>query len=263
MNPLLFHTIRYKQRPLRPNSPVSLRIVTEGRPTPLRVRKPKAWYRAGPAHCFSDTAGTVPCDANDPVACWKDSSGNNKHLLQSTLSSRPLLTGSDVAGWAVQFDGDDDWMSVSIDLYPITAVVRVRIDNIDTASDVIGYDASASDNFNSLTFGEYTPKRWHNGSTSFGKTPDTVSTVDETSTDWLTMSWMIANSSFSIYRQGVLLKNTASYSWSRPTNPLLLLGRRENFAGNNTLIGAIKELVVYDETLDAVDRATIENYVAK
>lgn len=64
--------------------------------TPAEL-SPLAWYTAGPAWCFSDLAGTVPCVDGDRVALWRSRAltpGND--LAQPTLSARPFYRAT---GW--------------------------------------------------------------------------------------------------------------------------------------------------------------------
>lgn len=75
--------------------------------TPASVAGLLASYAAGPAWCFTDTAGTTPCAVGDAVACWKDGSGALRHMLQGTAASRPALRLVSGA-YAVQFDAIDD-----------------------------------------------------------------------------------------------------------------------------------------------------------
>lgn len=70
------------------------------------------WLDAAPAYCFLDTAGTTACANGDPVACWKDRSGNARHFQQATTGSRPVLRL--VSGvWYVEFDAVDDSLQMA------------------------------------------------------------------------------------------------------------------------------------------------------
>jgi hypothetical protein len=61
-------------------------------------------YRAGPTWCFSDVNGLVPCADGDRIQYLRDTSGNARHLLQTTLAARPQLVF--VGGvWVVRGDG--------------------------------------------------------------------------------------------------------------------------------------------------------------
>jgi hypothetical protein len=92
---------------------------------------PALWLTAGPAYCFTDAAGTVPCGDGDLVRVWKDRSGNARDVSQGTSSKRPtlsLLSGK----WAVLFDGVDDFLSGTVAMFnpslsDLTAMAAARV----------------------------------------------------------------------------------------------------------------------------------------
>lgn len=71
--------------------------------TPADISGLVSWYLATAAYCFSDAAGTTPCNDGDLVYVWKDRQGTN-HLQQSNASLRPTYRNS--GGYTyVDFDG--------------------------------------------------------------------------------------------------------------------------------------------------------------
>lgn len=53
----------------------------------------------------------MPLVDNDPVAVWRDSSGNTRDMVQATAASRPIFKTGIINGKnVVRFDGTDDWL---------------------------------------------------------------------------------------------------------------------------------------------------------
>jgi hypothetical protein len=94
------------------------------------------------------------------------------------------------------------------------------------------------------------------------RTPLTVSSSNETSTGFLIMSWSIANNNFYIYRNGVQISITSSYSWTPPASVVFLLGARIDLGVGNRLNGSIAEAVVYTTQLNTTNRQEVEGYLA-
>jgi hypothetical protein len=149
----------------------------------------------------------------------------------------------------------------NISYYPIEVYIVVKLNSLTSANDIIGVSQVSSDNFNSLTFGEYTTSRWHNGSSSFLRTPNALASVTETSTNYLLMSWSIANNNFYIYRNGVQIMFSSSYSWNQPASVVFLLGKRFD-SSSGQISGNIAEAAVYRYQLDRTSRQNVEAYLA-
>lgn len=77
--------------------------------TPKKLSGLIAWYDAQDAASqFSDVAGTVL--ASGAVALWKDKSGYNNHLSQSTAANQPVCNEALNGFRALAFDGVNDRM---------------------------------------------------------------------------------------------------------------------------------------------------------
>jgi hypothetical protein len=146
--------------------------------------------------------------------------------------------------------------------YPLDVYVVVQVNNPNAANDIIGLGELNVDNFNSLTLSEYTQSTWHNGSTYFQRTPNARANQRESSTGFLLMRWSIANNNFTIYRNGLKIMETNSYTW-RANSPYLNLGERYFVTTGNNLSGAISEVVVYNRQLQDSDRQKVEGYLAR
>ena len=88
--------------------------------------------------------------ASNAVSEWKDKSGNNRHLTQTTAGSRPGYVSGEQNGLSVvRFDGTDDYSNGSgitnIGSFAIFAVTnRHTVDSVDEA--LLASDGSWSSN---------------------------------------------------------------------------------------------------------------------
>ena len=86
-------------------------------------------YQAGAAYCFSDSAGTVPCNDGDLVYVWKDSSGNGNDATQSVSGSRPTYRADQGDGTPVVDFAGNKFMNmpagVSVNPYVGATVMMV------------------------------------------------------------------------------------------------------------------------------------------
>jgi hypothetical protein len=158
---------------------------------------------------------------------------------------------------------------VSSGVYPVDVYLILALKDTTTHVDVFSVESSnAGAEFNSLSFGEYTASRWHNGSDGFARTPNTVSTSNETSTSFLLMNWSISNSNYIIRRLGTELKQTTSYTFTFPSDSRFQLGFRVNpnvFSPSNTagpFRGYIGEIIAFNSQLETTKRQQIEGYLS-
>ena len=79
--------------------------------TPRSIPGLALWLDAADTQSlFQSSDGTVPATAtNDPVGCWRDKSGNNRHMLQPAGSLRPAV-GTQGSRSAVVFNGTTQWL---------------------------------------------------------------------------------------------------------------------------------------------------------
>jgi len=113
-----------------------------------------------------------------------------------------------------------------------------------------------------LTFSEYSASHWHNGSSYYYRTPYAVANVSEQSTSFLLMQWSIADNNFYIYRNGVKIMNTTSYTWTKPSDSEFRIGSRQYFSANNLFQGSIAEVAVFNYQLETDNRLLVEGYLA-
>ena len=213
---------------------------------------------------------TYSATGSSPVIQIADKSGKENSMTAFLNFSNATVSSAYQNGLNVlNFSGDGIYRTFPNSMvYPLDCYVVVAVKDLTTAVDVIGMGSTSSDFFNSLTFSEYTSRRWHNGSTSFNRTPNAVSPSDETSTSFLLINWSIADSNYIIRRNGVQLVQTSSYTFSDPpVGALFQLGLRyPHFGGSspgNTFRGYIGELIVYNSQLSSDQRQRVEGYLAK
>ena len=233
-------------------------------------------------------------DANDPlnagsqpenkiqVPIWKDKSGNNNDM--KSMGTKPptcwprkghqLYNGLSFIvfdSWSMQ----KAWYrQIQPAAYPLDVFIVLIINSPNNRNgpthnvplppmDVLGLTEQNSDNFNSLTYGEYTSGKWHNGSSYFRRTPNAVANPTlETNHNLLLMQWSIADNNFYIYRNGVKIMNTNSYTWN-PGSVYLQIGNRfMTTTGDNMLNGGVGEVVAFKGQLSDENRQKMEGYLA-
>jgi hypothetical protein len=204
--------------------------------------------------------GTPPANAA-VVSTWFDKSGHSNNMAAGVNGTYSANTRNGLG--TITFSSSVYRSAITtIPYYPVDAYIVVRLNSLATHNDVCGVYQVSADNFNGLVFGEHTASRWHNGSSGFSRTPLTVSSSNETSTSFLIMSWSMANNNFYIYRNGVQISITSSYSWTPPASVVFLLGARIDLGVGNRLNGSIAEAVVYTAQLNTTDRQEVEGYLA-
>jgi len=227
--------------------------------TPTSISGCQIWLDA------SDTSTYVLNGAN--LTQLKDKSGNAYHFSQSGGYSNATVQSNYANGLnAWNFSGSNKYCSpTSSGCYPLDCYIVIASKAL-ARTDFIAVGDTGSGDFNSLTFSEYTSLRWHNGSGGFGRTPSTVSPTNETSTGLLLMNWSLSNSNFIIRRNGSLLSQTSSYTYSMPSSSIFQLGYRAPWSSYpNPDIACeayFAEVVVFNSQLSTTSRQQIEGYLA-
>jgi hypothetical protein len=200
------------------------------------------------------------------VTQWNDKSGNGYNLTPIPgLSNAAIQSNYQNNLNVLNFTGSNIYRGPSgSGVYPSDAYLVVSLKSL-SRSDVVSIGATSVGNFNSLTFGEYTGSRWHNGSDNFNRTPNTVSSTDETSTGFLLMNWSLANNNFVIRRNGTQISSTASYTFTLTSGSVFQIGARH---GDRTttdvpLNAYMAEVLVFDSQLNTSMRQQIEGYLSR
>lgn len=200
------------------------------------------------------------------VSQWRDKTGNGRHMTgRSTFGTATVSTAFQNGLNVLNCSGQTIYEApAGSAVYPLDCYIVVAIKTLPSRNDVFSITApTGTDNFNSLTFGEHTSLRWHNGSTNFNRTPATVSPTNETSTGFLLMNWSLANGNYVIRRNGTQLSQTALYTFTLTANSVFQIGFRQFGSPPDVSLNAyIAEIIVYDSQLDAGNRQRIEGYLS-
>jgi hypothetical protein len=218
----------------------------------------------GCAMWFDAADSTTLTLSSGSLTQWKDKSGNGRNLSAvSGFANATVSASYQNALNVLNFSGNGLYRSpANTGIYPLDVYIVVAVKSLTAHSDVIGVGSTSSDSFNSLTFSEYTSRRWHNGSSYFNRTPNCVSPTDETSTGFLLIQWSIANNNFLLRRNGALLVQTASYTYTVPADFVFQIGFRLPNLAQANFSGYIGEIVVFDRQLETSQRQTVETYLA-
>jgi len=203
--------------------------------------------------------GSAPTNGTS-ISSWVDKTTNANHMVAQTAGT--YATNNLNGFGTITFSNSWYRTTTANAPYPMDAYVVVKLNSTSTAVDVLGAGSRTVDNFNSLTFSEYAANRWHNGSSNFSRTPNAVAASNETSTSFLLMSWSIANNNFYIYRNGVRIISTNSYTWGPSGNNEFIIGARANVSTANNMKGSIAEVLFFNTPLSNADRQKVEGYLA-
>lgn len=199
------------------------------------------------------------------VTQWRDKSGSNNTVTPlSGLSNASVQSAYQNGLSVLNFSNNNIYRApAGSGVYPSDVFVVLAL-KVVQRNDIIGIGATSSDNFNSLTIGEHTANRWHNGSSFFTRTPNTVSPTNETSTSFLLMEWSIANNNFVIRRNGTQLSQTSSYTYSLTGGSVFQIGFRQTASGSPdvALNVYIAEVLIYNSQLGTTNQQQVEGYLA-
>jgi hypothetical protein len=231
-------------------------------PSPLSVPGCVLWLDASDASTIT-LSGSSVTQWND-----KSTAGNNMTPF-STFSNATVSSNFQNNRSVLNFSANGVYRGpTSTGPYPADVYVVMALKDTTTHADVITvHSSNAGSTFNSLTFGEYTASRWHNGSDGFARTPNVVSPSNETSTAFLLINWSVANNNYLIRRNGVQLIQSASYTYTNPADARFQIGFRANpavFSPASTagpFRGYIGEIVAFNTQLGYEQRRQIETYL--
>jgi len=201
---------------------------------------------------------------------WTDKSTTGRNMVPfSTYSNATVSSNFQNNLNVLNFSGAGVYQApASSIIYPVDLYIVMALKDLTTHVDVVSMTASAADNFNSLSYSEYTARRWHNGSTGYSRTPNTVSTSNETSTSFLLINWSIINGDYVLRRNGTLMTQTASYTWTPTAASIFQIGFRASpslyspATTAGTFRGYIGEIVAFNKQLGVSQRQEVEGYLA-
>ena len=229
---------------------------------PTQVAGCKLWLDGSDAGSITLSSGSV--------TQWNDKSGNNNTMTPySSYSNVTISSAYQNQLNVLNFSGGGVYKApTSSAVYPLDVYVVLALKDTTTVVDVIGINTNiGSDNFNSLTFSEHTTSRWHNGSSFFNRTPNTVSSSNETSTSFLLMNWSINDSNYILRRNGTQLTQTSSYSFTLTSGSIFQIGYRQStgvyLPPDHPFKGYIAEIVAFNSQLATSQQQQVEGYLAQ
>jgi hypothetical protein len=210
-------------------------------------------------------------DATDPstitlssgsLTQWNDKSGNGRNLTAVSGYANATVSSAFQNGLNVfNFSGNGLYRAAANSaVYPLDAYIIVALKSLTAQSDVLSIGPTDADNFNSLIFSEGTQSRWKNGS-SYG-VRNVFSTSDETSTGFLLIQWSIANNNYLLRRNGILLGQSSSFTYTLPAGSIFQVGFRHQNITSANFSGYIGEIVVFNSQLSNSQRQQMEGYLA-
>jgi hypothetical protein len=198
---------------------------------------------------------------------WNDKSGNGRNLTAISGYANATVSSAFQNGLNVfNFSGNGLYRTAGgAVVYPQDCYIVVALKSTTAHVDVLGMGDTGNDNFNSLTFGEYSASRWHNGSSGFSRTPNCVSSTTENSTSFLLIQWSIANNNFLLRRNGTQLVQTASYTYgfNNSSTSVFQIGFRHTNLTAANFSGYIGEIIVFNSQLGTTQQQQVESYLAQ
>ena len=149
---------------------------------------------------------------------------------------------------------NQSYLTMSTSSYPLDAFMILKLSNINDTNDIIGISPN-SNNYSSLS---YSNRRFNIKATS----NSLVSSINETSENYLLLEWSIGNNNNYIRRFGSNIANTTVGTWNLPNNSNIIIGNSNGFDFSNRFKGYIGELIMFNRQLNNNDTQQIEGYLA-
>jgi len=111
------------------------------------------------------------------VTVWNDKSGKaNNMTYYSTYDNATVSANYQNNLNVLNFSGSNLYSAPSgSGVYPLDAYLVIALKSDTEHYDILSLNSNnTTDNFNCFEIGEYTTSRWHNGSSGFSRTPNTV-----------------------------------------------------------------------------------------
>ena len=237
-------------------SPSSATVSLVPRPALLATTNVQLWLDAADASTlFADTAGITPATSGQQVARWNDKSAAANHLTQPNVAGRPTLGPQGLRAVPV-FDGSSDILDRTTSTMPAGAAPSTTF-SVSQMTAPASRGTIVAWGLNQLGqlrfFGSHDQARYIT----------TNGAANPIGGDWISGS------------PGLLVGQYASQTgtlWADGAPPLGLAGTYSTAVsalsiGGNTASqfwnGTIDEVVVFDRTLTATERRTIEEYLAR
>lgn len=217
--------------------------------TPSSISGLQLWLDSSdPATLYQDTGGLIPAfNDGDPVALWKDKSGNARNASQSTADYRPALkTSVQNSKNGIRFDGTNDFLSgaygTTFSTWSLFVVCKFTSASL--------YPMVYTDGNNEL--------RLYSGtgileiiSQNDPLVRDTVSCVGSA-----IIATPINGSSFTLYKNGISLGTGVTQRALASTFYISSRG-----GSNYYMVGDVYEIIAYNAELTTTQRQQVEQYL--
>ena len=208
----------------------------------------------------------------DAIAEWRDLSGNGHDLGVLNAANSPNYNAQ---RGAIEFDGVDDYLfattSEAMTDFTMIAVTKIGALDFDAATHRGGGVVAVVDgnHFDAIAYDEHpnSQRRFMNGSTNFNRTPEMISSVEETSLANKLIINQIENNNFKMVRDGVTVASHA-YASALRQNIRYAVGQRFMSTTNEGTpdgfwLGDIMEVMIISRSLSNEEQIAINHYLAK
>jgi len=217
--------------------------------SPRQIAGLSAWYDASVASSLTLTSGFV--------SQWDDLSGSGLHLTQSVEANRPG-TGTINGKTAVDFDGSNDLMQVTADVFPGTVLAIVEQDNVSVNSFPFSVRDSATNSSNAFWVAN---SQWRLVGFDAAAVASYASSGGTAAIGVANLVTVLHGSPRPSRVDGSPLAGTTNVTGSNEQG--IVVGARILSGTSSTYVnGKIGEMLVYNRVLTASEVAKAESYLA-
>jgi hypothetical protein len=222
-----------------------------------------------PATLYQDTGGVIPAfNDGDPVALWKDKSGNARDASQTTSTQRPLLKKAiQNSKNILRFDGSNDYFGLPAGNYgdSLTCFIVYKWTAASTPGNA-GYlyafagSVSPKQKLNVMYMNSSQPTYYFGERTNTAYLGNTSKDVYFVNTTTFASPYAAAN--LATYDNGISLSISSfgSIGSGGATNDNVI-GADKITSGIQTFTGDMAEIIVYNSVLTTAQRQQVEQYL--
>lgn len=231
-------------------SPRLLRPLASGAFSPRQIAGLSAWYDASVASSLTLTSGFV--------SQWDDLSGSGLHLTQAVEANRPG-TGTIDGKTAVHFDGSNDVMLVSANVFPGTLIALCSLDNPGPTPYLLA-GAVDGTQANSVNVEWNFPGEWILDGLEAGSLYS--SSGGQAVADQPTIATALYGSGNTSRINGASLPGTNVGAPAAVPSSIILGARKVSGPGRRHLDGKIGEVLLFNRVLTTSEVQKVERYLA-
>lgn len=235
-----------------------------------------AWFDATTGLYNSAVGGSLVTTDGGSIGRWEDQSGNNRHLIQTTVGDRPKLKRNNLDNKnTIQFNGINEWMSAVFSNTKNSTYAFIVLRDLSSTYTNSGllryldtgfYDSNFTNFTNGCFLGVGTGDYSGNIGAAFTGPTNITSTTYTNTTNWTLYSYgrTIPNASTGygeICANGVRIATRTGLNGTSNTPPVTV---QQIIAGGHStgfLNGFIAEIIIYDAPLSDEDRISVEVYL--